>query len=439
MCSETPNVLGSPAKRVRGASLKEPIAEGLDVVAHCDMDGRADGLQMQYVASGDRSYLYVGHFWSGGVSIIDVTDPAAPQTAGFIPTPNNDTWHIKVQAADGLLLVPSELNFFGVGVTGDDLRPGARIFDIENPTEPREIGFAEAGGIGVHRSWWHGGQYAYLAAGIEAPGVWMHGQPDMTRVLRTVDMSDPTNPRTVSDFWLDEQRGPGNPTPEGATTYVHQPTIAGDRAYVAYWDGGFAIVDISDRAKPSLISHVRTFPALSDGNTHTCLPLLDRNLMIVVEENTANFGGEGLKNIWVYDISDEERPEAVSVFPRPKPSAREPWESYFQRGDRFGPHCIHENREGTFQSSQKVYTTYCNAGLRVWDISDAAKPRESAFFVPPDPERIVDPRPYDREFDIFHGGSRAACSQDVVVDPRGYIYVSGTNDGIWILKESDAS
>ena len=61
-----------------------------------------------------------------------------------------------------------------------------------------------------------------------------------------------------------------------------------------------------------------------------------------------------------------------------------------------------------------------------------------AFFVPPDPGAIVDPRPFDREFDIFHGGSRTACTQDVLVDPRGYIYLSGTNDGIWIVKETSS-
>jgi hypothetical protein len=31
-----------------------------------------------------------------------------------------------------------------------------------------------------------------------------------------------------------------------------------------------------------------------------------------------------------------------------------------------------------------------------------------------------------------------ACTQDVLVDPRGYIYLSGTNDGIWIVKETGA-
>jgi hypothetical protein len=156
----------------------------------------------------------------------------------------------------------------------------------------------------------------------------------------------------------------------------------------------------------------------------------------VIEENTANFGGEGLKSIWLWDIADEEHPEPISKMPVPTPSSDEPYETYLERGDRFGPHCIHENHANMLRSIDRVYATYCNAGLRIYDITDAARPREVASFVPPDPASITDPRPYDREFDIFHGGSRVACTQDVLVDPRGYIYLSGTNDGIWIVKES---
>jgi hypothetical protein len=434
----TKSVSSRAGVRVRGPILEQPVSHNLEVIGHSAMDGRRDGLQMQYQEVGGRHYLYVGHFWSGGVTILDVTDPADPRVAGFVPTPNQHTWHIKVQVAEQLMVVPCELNFFGLDIDAAQAKSGVRIFDASNPTEPNELSFYEAGGIGVHRSWWNGGQYAYLAAGTAAPGIEMHGLPDTTRVLTILDLSEPASPRKVSDFWLPEQKGEAPGPGEGETLYVHEPVVEGDRAYVAYWDGGFAIVDISDRSKPQLISHVRTFPELSDGNTHTCVPLPERNLLVVSEENTANFGGEGPKSIWIYDISDEEHPEIVAKCPTPEPSAEEPYATYLERGERFGPHCIHQNHVNQLRTIDKVYATYCNAGLRIFDISDAANPRETAFFVPPDPEAIVDPRPFDREFDIFHGGSRTACTQDVLVDPRGYIYLSGTNDGIWIVKETDA-
>jgi hypothetical protein len=424
-------------RRIRGPRLEQPIANNVEIVGHSDMGGKLDALQMNYQEVGGRHYLYAGHFWSDGVSILDVTDPAKPVVAGFVPTPNKHTWHIKVQIAENLMMIPCELNFFVPEADATQAKSGVRFFDASNPTDPKEISYYAAGGIGVHRSWWNGGQYAYLSAGTAAPGIFMHGVPDMTRVMTTLDVSDPKNPRKVSDFWLPEQQGKGTPPGEGETLYAHEPTIEGDRAYIAYWDGGFAIVDISDRTKPQLISHVRTFPDLSDGNTHTCLPLPERNILIVVEENTHNFAGEGPKSIWAWDISDEEKPEIISRFPIPEPSSEEPYGSYLERGERFGPHCVHQNHVNQLRSVDKIYATYCNAGLRIYDIKDASNPREVASFVPPDPSAIVDPRPYDREFDMFHGGSRTACTQDVLVDPRGYIYLSGTNDGIWIVKETD--
>lgn len=433
----TRSASGRVGVRVRGPVLEQPVAHNVEVVGFSDMDGKRDGLQMNYQEVGGRHYLYVGHFWSGGVSILDVTDPSQPRVAGFVPSQNDATWHIKVQVAEQLMLVPSELNFFAPpGVDATQAKSGVRIFDASNPTEPEELAYYEAGGIGVHRSWWNGGQYAYLSAGTAAPGIWMHGVPDMTRILTILDVSDPKNPQKVSDFWLPEQKGEDPQPGEGETLYVHEPVVEGDRAYVAYWDGGFAILDISDKTNPQLITHVRTFPEVSDGNTHTCVPLPERNLLVVAEENTANFGGEGPKKIWIYDISDEEKPQVVSQLPTPTPSSEEPYETYLERGERFGPHCINQNHVNHLRTVDKVYATYCNAGLRIFDISEASKPREQASFVPPDPAAIIDPRPFDREFDIFHGGSRTACTQDVLVDPRGYIYLSGTNDGIWIVKET---
>jgi hypothetical protein len=427
---------GRVGVRVRGPILDEPVAQGVEVVGFTDIGGKRDALQMDYQEVDGRHYLYVGHFWSEGVSILDVTDPTQPKQAGFVATPNDATWHIKVQVAEKLMMVPCELNFFAPpGVDASQAKSGVRIFDVSNPTEPDEIAYYAAGGIGVHRSWWNGGRYAYLAAGTTAPGIWMHGIPDTTRILTILDLSDPHHPEKVSDFWLPEQRGADPKPGEGETLYVHEPVVEGDRAYVAYWDGGFAIIDISDKTSPQLITHVRTFPELSDGNTHTCVPLPERNLLVVAEENTANFGGEGPKKIWLYDISDEEHPVAVSQLPTPTPCSDEPYETYLERGERFGPHCVNQNHINHLRTVDKVYATYCNAGLRIFDISDAGDPRETAFFVPPDPTAIVDPRPFDREFDIFHGGSRTACTQDLVVDPRGYIYLSGTNDGIWIVKE----
>jgi len=71
--------------------------------------------------------------------------------------------------------------------------------------------------------------------------------------------------------------------------------------------------------------------------------------------------------------------------------------------------------------------TYFNAGIRIFDISNPAVPREAGHFVPEDPERRYGPRPR---------GELGTQVEDVAVDSRGYIYSTDPNRGLMIL-ESD--
>jgi hypothetical protein len=419
----------------------EPVAVNVDIVGFTDVEGRLDGAQLQFQTVGEHHYLYVGHPWSGGISVLDVTSPKDPQVAAFIPAPNEHTWHIKIQVADGILMAACEVAFFRPGVDASQAWPGVRLFDVSDPTAPKELSHwagSETTGYGVHRSWWNGGRYAYLSNMIDAPGVQYHWRVGRTRVMTILDLDDPESPRHVTDYWHPVQRGEGPEIAPGETFGVHFPLVEGDRAYIAYSDGGFGIVDVSDPAAPSLVSHVRTYPELTDGQTHTCVPLVDRGILVVAEEPMATFGMEGPKNIRLWDISDETRPTEISTLPIPEPTEGEPYPTYFHKGERFGPHNCHENHQGTRQVSDKVYNAYMNAGLRVFDISDPASPSEVASFLPPTPTTFADPRPYMRIFDVIHGGVRDVTSQDVLVDPRGYIYLSGFNDGIWIVEESGA-
>ena len=407
------------------------------------MKGRGDALQLVGQKVGSRQYIYVGHFWSGGVSVLDVTDPTMPEVVAHIPSPDRNTWNIKVQYADGVLAVPCELNFFLPALYGSGkYTPGIGFYDVRDPRNPKKLSFFKTGGWGVHRSWWDGGKYGFFSGGIDGrKGANSHGAEGVTRELLTLDLSNPHEPKPVSHYMLPGQLSTdkGSKWKRGDTYYVHQPIVYGKRAYVAYWDLGFAILDVGNHAHPEMISHVQPYPKKSGGNTHTTLPLLDRNLLVVSDECTANFCHEGPKYVWIYDISDETKPRAISTLPVPTPPKGVSYDDFCKKGDRFGPHCLHENRKGGTISSDTIYATYCNAGLRIYDIKNPRKPTERAFFIPPDPKTILDPRPYDREFDIFSGGSRIACTQDVFVDDRGYIYITDTNLGLYVLKETKGS
>ena len=83
--------------------------------------------------------------------------------------------------------------------------------------------------------------------------------------------------------------------------------VAGNLAYSAWRDGGLAIVDVGDPAKPKMVSYRNWDPPFG-GGTHSPLPLPDRNLLVVADE--ANFADckLGLRYIWVFDVREPSQP-----------------------------------------------------------------------------------------------------------------------------------
>src|SRR5882762_2099525 len=146
-------------------------AVGVSFVGHSDQGGRGDATQVMI----NKSHAFVCHVFSGGFSVIDVTDPRDPRTVNFIPTPAN-TWSIHLQTHGDLMLVINEFDFYsqyqresdyyGRSINDTVGRPftaGIRVYDISDPASPREIGFMPVDGKGVHRIWWDGGRYAYAS------------------------------------------------------------------------------------------------------------------------------------------------------------------------------------------------------------------------------------------------------------------------------------
>src|SRR5436305_11358294 len=173
------------------------------------------------------------------------------------------------------------------------------------------------------------------------------------------------------------------------------------------------VLDVADREKPELITHRNWSPPFG-GGTHNCLPLPDRELLVVLDEAVLDHQEDGLKLTWLFDIRAPDNPVSIATFPTPAEA------DYRAKGAHFGPHNIHENRPGSFVSSELIFATYQNAGVRVFDISDQYRPNEVGALVPPVPTRMMDCRP-DR--------ARVIQSADVFVDPAGLIYRTDYNGG----------
>jgi hypothetical protein len=266
--------------------------------------------------------------------------------------------------------------------------------------------------FGVHRIVYLGGLHTYISALLD-------GHTDAIQLV--VDMTDPTQPKEVGRWWLPGMWRAGGEEPTwdpGKRFALHHSIVCGTTAYGAWRDGGLTLLDVSDPTKPQLIAHRNWCPPFG-GGSHTSLPLPDRNLVIVADESIADHCADQVKYVWVVDVREPTNPVTVSTFPTPTE------DDYCGKGGHFGPHNLHENRPGSFQSSDLIFATYQNAGVRVFDIRNQFQPQQVAFYVPPAPEKMFDPRPASQQ-------KIQTC--DVFVNREGLLYVTDYNAGLYILE-----
>jgi hypothetical protein len=409
---------------------KPDYAYNLEIIGHSDQGGRPDGVQLMV----NKGYAITGHMFSNGFSVIDVRDPRDPKPVHYEPAAPN-TWNIHLQTAGDLMLVINAKNMFAaeefqdeaeyysgqigkkVG-TADNEQPkernwraGMSVYDIANPAKPREIAFMPVDGGGIHRLWYTGGDWAYAS-------VLLDGFTDY--IFMTIDVSDPTSPKEGGRYWLPGMYAAADEVPDDASRRggLHHAIIHEDTAYGAWRDAGMVIMDISDRYNPALITHRNWSPPYG-GGTHNCLPLPDRDLLIVADEAVLDHAADGIKYIWIFDIREPSNPISIATFPTPDET------NYVAKGGHFGPHNIYENRPDGLVSSDTIFSTYQNAGVRVHDISNAYQPKEIAAFVPPKPVTLADKRP---------NRQKVIQSCDVWVSPDGLVYSNDYNGGLYILE-----
>jgi hypothetical protein len=398
-------------------------ARNVALVGHTDQGGRGDGVQVMVA----RGHAYVGTRVSRGVMVTDVRDPRAPRPVNFMPIHPN-SWCMHLQAAEDLLLCIEELDLKALlsqkdyysrsnqvdsaryGVRGKDFSAGMRVYDIADAANPRPIGFMEVQGLGLHRIWWVGGRYAYASALLDG---------FIDHILIVIDMADPARPRECGRWWLPGMWAAGGEAPSwSGRVALHHAVVADDIAYGSWRDGGLTILDVKDKTAPKLIAHRNWCPPFG-GGTHSALPLHDRDLLVVADEATLNIDQEQMKRTWVFDIREKTNPVSIATLPIPSD------QDYVRMGGQFGPHNLHENRPGSFQSSTTIFATWQSAGLRVFDIADPFQPKEIGYFVPPQPTHWMEP---------LRGRAKMRHSADLFVAQDGLIYLTDYDAGLYILQ-----
>jgi len=352
-------------------------ARNVRLVGTSDLQGR-DSLQI--VLKGN--YAYIGHHRgeafnpltgkaeSNGTSIVDVTDPSRPRIVKHIPG-RRGAESRAVQVAEKFfdgkdyLLRNQESGEF----------TGFEIWEVTDKANPRLV--STIGSLtAAHKSWWDAKTgYAYLSGTL--PG-W-RGQH-----LIIYDLRNPHEPKFVSAWGL-----PGQPPEDrsGGGVSLHHPVVSGNRAYLSYLFGGdMVILDISDKARPKMISHLDFSPPFS--GIHTTVPFNGikvpnftsgygdvRNFLVLSEEAFAHNCQELRRQLYIVDASEERNPLPVATF-------KVPDGDFCRRRGRFGPHQFAETRDGEIIGGTLLYVAYFNAGLRVVDIADPYHPQEVGFYVP---------------------------------------------------------
>jgi len=423
--------MASPAVATLAADTQTdaPVPEGgighrIKHLSYSDQGGRPDGVQVMY----NRQHVYVGHMFSDGVTVLDASNPKNLKPVGFFSAGAGTRTH-QMQNHGDILLLANGANIVSMQSYNDQrgyfennladsitqrrkFRSGLSIHDISKPAEMREIAFLEMPGLGVNRIGWQGGRYAYVAA---------HFDGFTDHILCVVDLKEITKPEIVAKWWLPGMNRAAGETPnnpKGKRYALHHLLSDGKLGYGAWRDGGFTVHDLSDPTQPKLLSRMNWSPPFP-GGTHTPLPLPGRQMAVVLDEANAQRCAKGLFHSFVVDMRSPANPVTIATLPTP--SDRD----YCASPGTFGPHNLHENRPGSFQSEEIIFATYNNAGVRVFDIKNQYAPKEIAHWVPPTPRKLIDPRP---------NVALDAKTADLYVLPNGLMFVSDWNAGLNVLE-----
>lgn len=442
----SPTALGAQPAPSRTAAPPGAYAHNVEAVGYSDLDHRP-AFKMAIREVKGRWYLYTGHFWDRGWSIVDVTDPARPEVVKFVAYPGDNTWTLQMDLSGDTMITALEKPFVIFGGDPDAaFGEGVLIWDIADPVNPKQLGHFRTGGNGTHRNLYPGGRYMHLAAGM--PGY-------RGNIYVIVDISDRANPREAGRWWVPGQHVAGGETfgaelaaavkntsgqahtgclcgafcaSAGEDVSLHGPAyVAGDLAYLPYGAAGMVVLDISDVSKPKQIGCLSFSPPFhSRFGVHSVLPVPERGIAFANSENVTYERGP-MHHASIVDISNPREPFLLSLLPEPVPPEGAPYADFTTRGGWRGPHNInhHQHHPDVQKQGDLFYIAHFNAGLRVYDVSNTRLPREVGYFIPPDPTRRYGPMPEDK---------LVAQTEDVVVDRRGYIYITDKNQGLWILR-----
>ncbi len=325
---------------------------------------------------------------------------------------------------------------------------GIRNYDITDPTKPNLLQEYNTGakGNGTHHNFYDGGKYAYLDCGWDETLRLENHQRPYSNALMIVDMSDPASVQEVSRWWVPGQklgeeeeykkyRFAGDKTSwtgnHGALTVPKRVEDGGTIGYGGFGAFGFYAMDLTDIKHPKPYGHMQyEFDTFGTIPFHTCYPVLAdaahprlMNKVVAVHEALEADCRENYHTPYMMDVKDPKNPKIIGFFPRPAAPPDAPYTDFcFARG-RFGSHNTQCWLAPGTSNPNIMVIAWFNAGVRVFDISNPAEPKEIAWFVPP----------LEGEISSYDSWWRGTTENVFVEFDRNLIWI-GTHEGSWCLS-----
>ncbi len=320
------------------------------------------------------NFAYVGT-WAGGgcpgtgVKVVDISDPARPRLVSTLAAHANTSAEDIVVRRVNTPFFQGDLLAVGLQICNTN-SPGLRgleLYDVTAPAAPQLLSFFDTTNEsrGVHELdlLVRGGRvFALLATQAR---------------FRLVEVTDPRNPRQVSDWHLTEKLGePLTGDPPLNSKFVHSALASpdGTLAFLSYWDAGVMILDITDPAAPRYLGRTAFGPG-EEGNAHSVSASPDNRLLLQADEDCSAgrappFNDFGFLRI--FDISNPRQPQQVAIFHSPH-SRVDP----LLGPAAAGAFCIHN----PFLVGEMAFLSWYTDGIRAVDLANPRRPREVGWFL----------------------------------------------------------
>jgi uncharacterized protein (TIGR03437 family) len=260
---------------------------------------------------GEGNYAYLGSYNGSGVVIIDISNPRAPQQAGFYNPPSGGRFQDVIV-----------IN--GIGYFSSENNGGVHVVDVRDPANPTLLSQITTDKNG----------YSFVHEMFVANGV-LYEADSRTPRVKVFDVRNPREPVFVRDMMTTDPR------------FIHAIVVVNGRLYTSGWGGKTDIYDVRNilTQEPVLLGAVD-----SGNNSHSSWVSNDGRILASARETLNG-------DVRLFDISNPANPSLLSTITAQSLGI-----------DAFSGH-------NPYIIGNLLFVSWYQAGLIVIDITNPAQPR----------------------------------------------------------------